>query len=171
VKALLLLALLACSCGGGTAPAATPSPSPAGSGANEPVSSDDAGARDAPDGGATPTAAPGEPPPAASSQPTAPEPVDECTPVGVAFEKRARPKLKECYREGKTKEPDLKGTVRITVDVNTLGKITSTKITEKSLPDPVAQCMLKVVKTTPFTEASKCPGKSITIPITFPTPH
>jgi TonB family protein len=119
----------------------------------------------------------GAPPPAASAEPakTAAAPAaadsDECTPVGVDFEKRARPQLKECYREGKKKNPNLEGTVRVTVSIDYKGKIKNIKITEKTLPDPVAQCMLKVVKTTPFPEASKCPDKNITIPMTFPTPH
>ena len=79
--------------------------------------------------------------------------------------------MKECYAAAKKKDPDLKGTVRISIDIDTLGKVKSYKIVDKTLPDPVAQCMLKVVKATPLTEAAKCPGKSITIPITFPTPH
>jgi hypothetical protein len=117
-----------------------------------------------PDAGAVATPEPTPPPPPA-------QPPDECTPLAVDFEKRARPKLKDCYREGKKKDPDLKGTVRIAIDIDMLGKIKSTKITEKTLPEPVAQCMLKVVKATPFPEVSKCPGKSLTIPMTFPTPH
>lgn len=96
---------------------------------------------------------------------------DECTPVGVDFEKRARPKLKECYAEGKKKEPNLQGTVKIKVTVDLKGKIKSTKITEKTLPDPVADCMLKVVKSTPFPEVDKCWDSTILLPITFPTPH
>src|SRR4051812_18447229 len=39
--------------------------------------------------------APAAPPPQATPPP--PEVKDECTPVGVDFEKRARPKLKDCY--------------------------------------------------------------------------
>ncbi len=101
----------------------------------------------------------------------APEPPDECTPVGVDFEKRARPNLKACYAEGKKKDPNLMGTVKITVDIDYRGKVKAIKIIEKTLPDPVAECMLKVIKTTPLPEASKCPGKSLTIPVTFPTPH
>jgi hypothetical protein len=31
--------------------------------------------------------------------------------------------------------------------------------------------MLAAVKKEPFPEASKCPGKAITIPVTFPTPR
>jgi hypothetical protein len=128
----------------------------------------------------TPTAAPApvasDAPPATSAEPPKPSGVvigetkDECTPVGVDFEKRARPKLKECYAAGKKKTPDLEGTVKIKVTVDVKGKIKSTKIIEKTLPDPVADCMLKVIKTTPFPEVDKCWDASLTIPITFPTP-
>jgi len=96
---------------------------------------------------------------------------DECTPVSVDFEKRARPKLKDCYAEGKKKDPNLQGTVKIKVTIDLKGKIKSSKITEKTLPDPVAECMLKVVKTTPFPEVDKCWDSTILLPITFPTPH
>jgi hypothetical protein len=114
---------------------------------------------------------------AGSAAPAAKPPVvvgemkDECTPVGVDFEKRARPKLKECYADGKKKNPNLEGTVKIKITVDVKGKIKSTKITEKTLPDPVAECMLKVIKTTPFPEVDKCWDASLTIPITFPTPR
>ena len=47
---------------------------------------------------------------------------DECTPVGVDFEKRARPKLKECYATGKKKDPNLEGTVKITVEIDTAAR-------------------------------------------------
>jgi hypothetical protein len=105
-----------------------------------------------------------------AAKPVDTTPSDECTPVGVDFEKRAREKLKECYREGKKKDPNLEGTVRLTVAIDMKGAVKSIKITEKTLPDPVAQCMLKVLKATPFPEAKKCPDKNITIPMTFPTP-
>lgn len=122
-----------------------------------------------------------EAPPSAEAQPTAAtdtpaatpaasEPSsDDCTPVGVDFEKRARPKLKECYREGKKKDPNLEGTIRLTVAINFKGQVTNMKIVESTLPDPVGSCMLKVLKATPLPEASKCPDKNITIPMTFPT--
>jgi hypothetical protein len=158
-------------CGGGSSP-----PAAASGGADagavesfgtphpEDLAELDAGAK------ATTTADAGSAPaPAASAAPAAP--ADECTPVGVDFEKRARPKLKDCYAEGKKKDPNLQGTVKITVEIDYLGKVKVIKILEKTLPDPVAQCMLKVVKATPLTEAAKCPGKSLTIPVTFPTPH
>jgi hypothetical protein len=112
--------------------------------------------------------APANPPSAASN---VLEQKDECTPVGIEFEKRARPKLKECYAAGKKKDPNLEGTVKIKITVDVKGKIKSTKVIEKTLPDQVANCMLKVVKTTPFPEVEKCWDASITIPMTFPTPR
>ena len=105
-----------------------------------------------------------------ASKPPDPGPADECTPAGVDFEKRNRDKLKECYREGKKKDPNLEGTVRLAVSIDMKGAVKSIKITEKTLPDPVANCMLKVLKAAPFPEAKKCPDKNITIPMTFPTP-
>lgn len=107
---------------------------------------------------------------ATASKPADTGPTDECTPVGVDFEKRNRDKLKACYREGKKKDPNLEGTVRLTVAIDMKGAVKSIKITEKTLPDPVANCMLKVLKAAPFPEAKKCPDKNLTIPMTFPTP-
>ncbi|WP_146646718.1 AgmX/PglI C-terminal domain-containing protein [Labilithrix luteola] len=178
VTLALVGALLGCivGCGGGGAntTASAPSAADAGPETFAEVNPADVAALQAtadagptaPSSGAAPSSAP-----ASSTPAPAPEPKDECTPVGVDFEQRARPKLKECYREGKKKNPNLEGKVRITVDIDTLGKIKSTKITEKTLPDPVAQCMLKVVKATPLPDAAKCSGKAITIPLQFPTPH
>jgi hypothetical protein len=169
------LASFALGCGGGSAPAMTPDNTkdsgPESFGEVNPADLAEldagSGAATAPatDAGASANA------PSGSSASSTPEPKDECAPVGVDFEKRARPKLKECYAVAKKKDPDLKGTVRITVDIDIYGKIKTTKIVDKTLPDSVAQCMLKVVKSTPLPEASKCPGKSLTIPVTFPTPH
>lgn len=119
---------------------------------------------------ASAAAPPETPKPSANGIPST-EPKDECTPVGVDFEKRARPKLKECYADGKKKDANLQGTVKIKITVDLKGKIKSTKVLEKTLPDPVADCMLKVVKSTPFPEVEKCWDSTITIPITFPTPR
>jgi hypothetical protein len=164
----LLVLLFACgACGGGAAPPM------------QPDSAHDGGAEsfgevnpaDLAELDAGKSAEPGAPTASASAAPpSTPEPKDDCTPVGVDFEKRARPKMKECYATAKKKEPNLQGTVKIGVDIDTLGKVKTIKILEKTLPESVAQCMLKVVKSTPLTEASKCPGKSFTIPMTFPTP-
>jgi hypothetical protein len=115
-------------------------------------------------------AAPVAPASADAGAPDASAPNDECTPVAVNFEKRARPMLKACYREGKKNDPNLTGTIKLTFTINTAGKITSTTVAENTLPDHVAQCMLRVIKKTPMPESSKCPGKSLTIPLEFPTP-
>ena len=162
----MLASLLLVACGGGK-PAATSEPlkNDAGVETFGEVNASDLAELDA---GALNDAAPATASAAPSSPPT---PADDCTPVGVDFEKRARPKLKECYATGKKKDPDLKGTVKIAVEIDPGGKVKAIKITEKTLPDAVAQCMLKVVKATPLPEASKCPAKTFTIPVTFPTPH
>lgn len=165
--ACFFLALVAC--GGSSAASKDPSTksAPADAGAAETFgevnAADVAELQGAHDAGAAPQAA--------AAKPSAPEPpADECAPVGVDFEKRARPKIKECYREGKKKEPDLKGSIKITLEVDGLGKIHGPKIAETTLPKPVSACMLKAVKDTPLPEAAKCPNKTVTIPVTFPTP-
>jgi hypothetical protein len=111
--------------------------------------------------------------PAASAAPAAepdPGPADECAPVARAFERSARPKIKECYREGKKKDPNLMGSIKIGLEVDGLGKAKPAKVLESTLPKDVSACMLKAVKATPLPEASKCPNKSLAIPVTFPTP-
>jgi TonB family protein len=118
----------------------------------------------------TPAAASAEDAGAPAPKPVVGETKDECTPVGVDFEKRARPNLKSCYAEGKKKNPNLEGTVKLKMTVDLKGKIKSVKVVEKTLPDAVAACMLKVVKTTPFPEVEKCWDSTLTIPVTFPTP-
>lgn len=170
VSSTLFLLLVAC--GGGGAPPLQPDTAhDSGAGAEPFAEVNPADLAELDAGAAAAPSKPDAPAPSGGAISSTPEPKDECTPIGVDFEKRARPKMKECYATAKKKEPDLKGTVRITIDIDTLGKVKAYKIVEKTLPDPVAQCMLKVVKGTPLPEASKCPGKSITIPVTFPTPH
>ena len=165
--ATMLASLLLVSCGGGKPPAAVESlKNDAGVETFGEVNASDLAELDA---GALNDAAPARASAAAPSSP--PTPADDCTPVGVDFEKRARPKLKDCYASGKKKDPNLQGTVKIAVEIDPAGKVKAIKITAKTLPDPVAQCMLKVVKATPLPEASKCPAKTFTIPMTFPTPH
>jgi hypothetical protein len=174
-----LLSVVGVGCGGGSAPPLTPDTATA-SKDGGPESFGEVNPVDLAELDAGSSAAPGSDPAAtsgnASSSPTAaapsaPEPKDDCTPVGVDFEKRARPKLKDCYATGKKKDANLQGTVKISVDIDIYGKVKTFKIVEKTLPEPVAQCMLKVIKATPLPEASKCPGKSLTIPVTFPTPR
>lgn len=162
-----LLGLLLAACGGGAKPPAATESTKSDAGVEtfgEVNASDlaelDAGAAPAP--AATASATPPSEPPA---------PADDCTPVGVDFEKRTRPALKDCYATGKKKDPNLQGTVKIAVEIGPSGKVKGFKIIEKTLPEPVAQCMLKAVKATPLPEASKCPAKTLTIPVTFPTPR
>jgi len=165
---------------GGNKPEPAASTSPPVEAAPAPDTGSGSPATPAPSEAAAPAAAAPTEAPAASADAAAPaaspggvvigETKDECTPVGVDFEKRARPKLKDCYAEGKKKNPNLEGTVKIKITVDVKGKIKSTKIIEKTLPDPVAECMLKVIKTTPFPEVDKCWDATLTIPVTFPTP-
>jgi hypothetical protein len=161
-------------CGGNKEPPATPAPSAAD--AEAPAPSPSPSGADTSDAAApaptvaAPAAAPSDAG-AAGPQPVGVEMKDECTPVGVDFEKRARPKLKECYRTGKKKDANLAGTVKIKVTVDVKGKIKAVKVVEKTLPNPVADCMLKVIKETPFPEVDKCWDSTLTIPITFPTPQ
>ena len=112
-------------------------------------------------------------PPPKTDYSALPAPPDECTPIGVELEKKARPKLRECYRDGKKKDAELKGAVKLTIDVDTLGKAKDPRAVDNTLPKPVADCMLKVIKDAKLApaEAGKCAGKSITIPIAFPTPQ
>lgn len=164
-------ALCLVACGGNAAKPA----SPAAPSSSSSVASGDAGAEtfgevNAADVAELQGGAKAAPPAPASAPGPASEPVDECSPVGRDFEKRARPKIKECYREGKKKEPDLKGTIKITLEVDGLGKLRAPRIQETTLPKGVAACMLKAVKDTPMPEAAKCPNKTVSLPVTFPTP-
>lgn len=165
--------LIAVACGGSRTPPAPPGVSAGDTSALPPAASSPAPPSSASSAEAAPSAsASASTPEDAGAQPgPIVEQKDECTPVGVDFERRARPKLKDCYTEGKKKNPNLEGTVKIKVTVDVKGKIEAVKIVEKTLPDPVAECMLGVVKKTPFPEVDKCWDASLTIPITFPTPR
>ncbi len=92
-----------------------------------------------------------------------------CTKVAAAFEQKARPKIKECYREGKKQNPVLEGGIRIVINVDAFGKLGAVKTQDVTLPDAVAKCMVKAVQETPFADATQCKRKGITLPIQFPT--
>jgi hypothetical protein len=92
-----------------------------------------------------------------------------CTKVAAAFEQKARPKIKECYREGKKQNPVLEGGIRIVINVDAFGKLGAVKTQDVTLPDAVAKCMVKAVQSTPFDDATLCKRKGITLPIQFPT--
>lgn len=176
--AIPLSLLVVAACGGHkTEPATSPSASAdtPPTETSEPVRGDDDASASAVDSTSSSepasTSTPAASSDAPSDDPAVGEAKDECTPVGVDFEKRARPKVKVCYAEGKKKDPNLEGTVKIRISVGSTGKIKSTKIIEKTLPNPVAECMLKAIKETPFPEVEKCWNATLTIPITFPTPR
>ncbi len=94
---------------------------------------------------------------------------DGCTKIAAAFEQKARPKIKECYREGKKTNSALEGGIRIQISVDGFGKLGTPKAQDVTLPEAVAKCMVKAVKDTPFDDASKCKRKGITLPIQFPS--
>lgn len=170
----LLAVAVALSACAASPPPVTPEP-PAGANAGEATKSPEP----APSSSSTEAAKPPEAPPQdpASKPPAdAPKPGqitmdddDGCTKLAAAFEQKARPKIKECYREGKKANAALEGSVRITLQVDGFGKLGQAKAQEATLPDAVVKCMLKAVHDTPFEDASKCKRKGITLPIQFPT--
>jgi len=91
-----------------------------------------------------------------------------CTPVATAFEHETHPKIRACYREGKKDDPNLEGAVKILLTFDARGKRT-VKTEDITLPKAVADCMTKVIETTPFPEGKRCVGKSLTFPIKFPS--
>ena len=102
ITTTMLASLLLVACGGGK-PAATTEPlkNEAGVETFGEVNASDLAELDAGTlngaAAATASATPAAPPP----------PADDCTPVGVDFEKRARPKLKDCYATGDRKSTRL----------------------------------------------------------------
>ncbi len=81
-----------------------------------------------------------------------------------------RPALKACYHEAKKKKPDLKGQARLVINVDGVGKVQAPASPDKSdLGDAVIKCMLKAIKDDPFKDGDKCRGKSLTIPMQFPS--
>jgi hypothetical protein len=98
---------------------------------------------------------------------------DACGFAGAAFEKRARPQVKACYREGKKKDANLVGGVRIVVNITDKGKVgnimSSPNGDRTMLPKDVVKCMVDAVKKTEPGDVDKCKGKSVVIPIAFPT--
>jgi len=96
-----------------------------------------------------------------SSEPAA---VDACNPASANFEQLVRPKLNVCYQEGKKKNPDLAGEIRVTLSFDYKGKLTSVKATgPEDLGKPVIACMLNAVKKTPFEFADSCASKAIIV--------
>ena len=94
---------------------------------------------------------------------------DGCTPVAAAFERKARAKVKECYREGKKDNALLEGGLRVVIAVDAYGKVGAVKAQDVTLTKKVADCMVAAIKSTPFDDAAKCKRKGITLPIQFPS--
>lgn len=99
-----------------------------------------------------------------SSQTTADNSNDECGGPSAKFEGIVRAKFNDCYQEGKKKNPNLAGEIRIAINVDYKGKITSIKSTSgKELGDKVIACMVNAVKKTPFEGVEACKSKSIVV--------
>ena len=99
-----------------------------------------------------------------SSQTTADNSNDECGGPSAKFEGIVREKFNDCYQEGKKKNPNLAGEIRIAINVDWKGKITSIKSTGgKELGDKVIACMVTAVKKTPFEGVEACKSKSIVV--------
>ena len=99
-----------------------------------------------------------------SSQTTADNSNDACGGPSAKFEGIVRAKFNDCYQEGKKKNPNLAGEIRIAINVDYKGKITSIKSTGgKELGDKVIACMVSAVKKTPFEGVEACKSKSIVV--------
>jgi hypothetical protein len=95
---------------------------------------------------------------------TAPSEADPCDKPSAEFEATVRPKFNDCYQEGKKKNPDLTGEIRVTVTIDYKGKIVSIKSTgPDDLGKSVIACGVAAVKKTPFPNADACIRKSIIV--------
>ncbi len=152
-------------CGGAEKPPATdvaapPVDSAGAASAGDPYASFDAGTPDEPI-----AQTPSDPQPAPSTDLGA-----ECQQMAALWEKRARPAIKACYREGKKSDRNLMGTARITVEVMYNATVKPAKLDgPSSLGDDVANCMVGAVSKTAFPESVHCKGKQLTIPVEFPS--
>jgi hypothetical protein len=142
-----------------TPPAAAAAEPDGGALGTDPYASFDAGVEKQPDNQATTT-----PPPPSTDLSAV------CQKAAAGWEKRARPAIKACYRQGKKDDPNLMGTARITVEVAYDGKPNPAKLDGiSSLGDDVASCMVDAVTKTAFPEATECKSKQLTIPVEFPS--
>jgi hypothetical protein len=94
---------------------------------------------------------------------------EECSKSAIPYEEKVRPMFNVCYQEGKKKNKDLQGVIKITIAVNTLGKVTSQRPDPSELGDSVVGCMVAAVKKTPF-DGSACKGKTVVVGKTFGKP-
>jgi len=164
---VLLCSCVVASCGGGSAPPAAPAPSS--ENAAPPEAPLDASAPEPPStvAAANDATSPPETSPLAGTVSSGSDAPDECSKSALPFEEKVRPLLNKCYQEGKKKNPDLSGTVRVAVAINTTGKVTSVKPSGTSeLGDSVVQCMAKVVRDTPF-DGTLCKSKTVVVSKTY----
>lgn len=91
---------------------------------------------------------------------------DECTGIAAPFEEKVRAKFNECYQAGKKKNPELAGTIKVTLKIDAKGKVTKYVPDKSKLDAPVVDCMVKAVKKEPFA-GKACSGKDITVSKTF----
>ncbi|WP_394832893.1 AgmX/PglI C-terminal domain-containing protein [Pendulispora rubella] len=172
LPSLFLIVAALSACGGSPPPPAPPPPEPAAAPpeppapaaaeapkAEEPLTGKSAAASDGPP-------APTEPS-VAGTVTTGSDVPDECSKAALPYEEKVRPLLNKCYQEGKKKNPDLSGTVRVQVAINTAGKVTSVKPSGTSeLGDSVVQCMVKAVRDTPF-DGALCKSKTVIVSKTY----
>ena len=128
VSSAVFLLLVACGGGGGAPPlqpdTAHDSGAPAESFAE--VNPADLAELDA---GAAPAKAPEtSAPPSSGTISSTPDPKDDCTPVGIEFEKRARPKMKDCYATAKKKEPETSADQPVAVAATSACQISSQSV-------------------------------------------
>jgi hypothetical protein len=160
------LLFIAVACGGSKPAETSAAGAPSSSAASAPSSAAPATNASAP---ATASAAPSASASASGASGQVHEDADECGVAGAAYEKSVRPALKECSRAGKKTNPNLVGKARLVMTVDPSGKVASTKSVDKSeLGEKVIACMLQALKASPF-DGAQCKGKTVTIPIEFPT--
>lgn len=95
-----------------------------------------------------------------------------CHQAAAAWEQKARPQLKACYREGKKTDPNLMGSASFVTEVDYTGKPKPARIDGiSSLGKSVTECMRQALSDTPFDGAEACKTRALTVPVEFPTPH
>lgn len=147
------------------APATTASTAPATSAPSATTDSDDAGPRPS----ATNEVAPPIAPASTTASAAAPEAPDfmaeqqaKCAGVAAPYEEKVRAKFNECYQAGKKKNPELAGTIKITLKIDTKGKVTKVVPDPSKLDAKVVQCMVQAVKKEPF-DGKACLGKDVIV--------
>lgn len=171
---LLVLLVMLAACGGTPANApSTPTPAPTEAAAQSATPTDSMSDAGSPTAGADVGAAPvpvGAPldPEGSGSGSSIAEGHDACSGVAATFEEKVRARFNECYQAGKKTNPELAGTIKVTLKVDVKGKVKY--VPEKSKLDPkVVTCMVNAVKKETF-DSKACSGKDIAVSKTFGAP-